>query len=302
MPTFENFQESQVTKAIILGHTGAGKTGALASLAAAGYNVRILDLDKGVEILKDYVLNPQSIYTKANPGHWTQDDCRDIAKRITYVTITEKMSIKAGRAIPRADGWKRVNDQLDHWRDGETDLGNIGTWGPKDVLVIDTLSRASSMAFNFILAMNGRLLVRPEQSDWGQGQKLVEDLLTMLYSDEVKCNVIVNAHISYIETEAGPTRGFAQTLGKALSPKVGQYFNHALMAKTTGQGEAQKRVIVTNTSGIIELKNPAPLRVKPEYPLETGLADYFRDVRVASPVPAKAAQAPVPAIVIGDKP
>ena len=34
---------------------------------------------------------------------------------------------------------------------------------------------------------------------------------------------------------------------------------------------------------MIELKNTAPLQVKDEYPLETGLAEYFRDVRYIPP-------------------
>jgi len=286
MPSFDKFEESQTTKIIYLGHTGSGKTGSLVSLAAAGYNVRILDLEKGVEIIKDYLFNPASIYTRANPGHWTAEQAAGVASRITYVTITEKVTIKSGRSIPKGDAWTRLNNQLDKWTDDGRDFGSINTWGPQDILVVDTLSRASQMAFNLILAMNGRLLTRPEQSDWGQAQKLIEDLLGWLCSDEVKCNVIMCGHISYIETEAGPTRGFAQTIGKALAPKVGQYFNHALMAKATGQGDAQKRVIVTNTSGMIELKNTAPLRVQAEYPLATGLADYFRDVRGGSKAPA----------------
>ena len=30
---------------------------------------------------------------------------------------------------------------------------------------------------------------------------------------------------------------------------------------------------------MVKLMTPAPLRVKAEYPLETGLAEYFRDVK-----------------------
>jgi predicted GTPase len=49
MPTFENFTEAQSIKMLYMGNTGAGKTGSICALAAAGYNVRVLDLDKGVE-------------------------------------------------------------------------------------------------------------------------------------------------------------------------------------------------------------------------------------------------------------
>ena len=54
-----------------------------------------------------------------------------------------------------------------------------------------------------------------------------------------------------------------------------QYFNSTLQAKTVGN----QHVILTNTADHVELKTIAPLRVKPSYPLETGLAEYFRDIR-----------------------
>ena len=101
----------------------------------------------------------------------------------------------------------------------------------------------------------------------------------LLYSSAVKCHVIMICHLAFIETDQGPTRGFPQSIGKAVATQFGQFFNHALLAESSGQGLAERRVIKTNTSGMIQLKSPAPLRVKPEYALATGLAEYFRDVR-----------------------
>ena len=69
MTTFNEPQEELPNKVIYLGHYGAGKTGSLASLAAAGYNVRILDIDKKTQILRDYMLNTSaSIYRREMPG------------------------------------------------------------------------------------------------------------------------------------------------------------------------------------------------------------------------------------------
>ena len=61
MPTYEDSELAELgpNKMLYLGHTGAGKTGSLAALAAAGYNVRILDLDKGTQILRDYMRNKE---------------------------------------------------------------------------------------------------------------------------------------------------------------------------------------------------------------------------------------------------
>jgi hypothetical protein len=101
----------------------------------------------------------------------------------------------------------------------------------------------------------------------------------MLYDDGVKCNIIVNCHIVYIGEENGPQHGYPASLGKALSPKIGRYFNTVLLTRTTGQGTNTKRQILTNSTGMVELKTTAPSRVEASYPIETGLADYFKTIR-----------------------
>ena len=132
---------------------------------------------------------------------------------------------------------------------------------------------------NFVLSMNARMGQQPHQSDWYQGQQMIESLMQMLYDDSVKCNIIVTSHIQYIGEDNGPQVGYPSTCGKALSPKIGRYFNTVLQAKTIGQGANAKKVILTNSTGNVELKNTAPTKVERQYPLETGLADYFKAVR-----------------------
>lgn len=271
MPALSKHQSNATTKLLFVGDSGGGKTGALASLSVAGYNLRIVDTDNGLDVLRNLLTDPQSPYVKADPS---------AVDRVQYVTLTNPKKNINGKLIPSgATVWPRLAQLLAHWKDGEVDLGPITTWTPQEVLVIDTLTTVSTAALDFILSMNGRLGQRPQLQDWGAGQDLVEQLLQMLYDDSVKCNVIVNCHITYIGEENGPLRGYPNTLGKALPPKVGRYFNSILMTKTTGSGSAMRRKILTNTSGVVELKNTAPMRVKAEYPLESGLADYFMAVR-----------------------
>lgn len=296
MPTFENYSESQSVRLLYIGDSGAGKTGSLASLVTAGYEVRVLDLDKGVDILSDYMTNPQSIYGKALPGLWTQAQADSRIKRLSYVTITEQSGIKGGQWMPKAKAWQKMNTQLDSWQDGEQNFGSIATWDNSIILVVDGLSRVCDFAMNFQLSMNARLGQTPQQSDWFLAQGMVERFVKLLTSDDIKCHLVLICHIAFIETEAGPTKGFPQTIGKALSPKIAQSFNQVLMARSSGTALAPKREILTSTHGLIELKNTAPLRVKPSYDLATGLAEYFRDIKktaateVATAAPAGALQ------------
>lgn len=280
MPSFSDpFPSAPVLKILYLGDSGAGKTGSIVALAAAGYNVRILDLDVGVELIYDYVHNPASPYLLPSPNLWTAEQAKSTASRISYVTISDTMKILGGKPSPTGDSWVKIGNQLNKWKDGELDLGNVGEWGINDVLVIDGLTKLAKAAWYNQLAMNGRLGTKAEQSDYFLAQDQTERFVDMITGPYVKCNMILICHIDYIEKDDGTTRGFPLTIGKALSPKIGTKFNHTLLARSQGQGAGIKRKILTNTVGSIDLKNTAPLRVKPEYDLGTGLAEYFRDVR-----------------------
>lgn len=277
MPSLSAHQSSATTKMILLGDSGAGKTGALASLAKAGYNLRVIDLDNGLDVLANLLSDPAGAYGKEALG------------RVEFETVTDTMKNSGGKLIPnKATVWMRAIGLLQDWGGGNppnasAKLGSITTWGTQDVLVIDSLTMLSNAAMNFVLAMNARLGQQPHQSDWYQAQQLVESLLQMLYDDNVKCNVILVSHVAYYGEDNGPMKGLPSGPGKALGPKIGRYFNTTLLARTQGAGTAVKRKILTNSTQMIELKNTAPTKVKAEYDLATGLAEYFADVRAAAP-------------------
>lgn len=268
MPKLSAHVSATTTKLLLIGDSGAGKTGALASLAGAGYNIRVVDLDNGLDVLKNLLSDPKSPYGA------------DALSRVDYETITDKMRIAPGgvKLIPaKATVWQRAISLIDNWKTETADYGPLHTWTPNDVLVIDSLTRLSQGALDWVLMSNNKLgSSQFDQSYWYAAQNMVESLMQMLYDENVKCNVIVNSHIVYIGPE-NLERGYPSSVGKALSPKLPRYFNTTLLVKSNGT----KREIVTEPTGVIEVKNTAPLRVSKRYPLETGLADYFRDVRGA---------------------
>lgn len=268
MPSLYEHQSNLITKMLLIGDSGSGKTGSLASLADAGYNLYILDLDNGLDAFKNMLLDPKSPYKN------------DPASRIRFQTITDKMKPKGGKLIP-ADptSWKRTINAMEKWETPEDgDRGGIFSWGEKDVLVIDSLTFLSRAALRFQLGLNGRLNSPPQLQDWGAAQELIRSLVETLYDDNVKCNVIVISHIDFIsadEQSTGVAHGYPASIGKKLSPQLARYFNTVLMMKTQGS----KRKLHTSTMGLVELKNAAPLRVKKDYDITFGLAEYFADVR-----------------------
>ena len=55
MASIKNHQSTDVTKLLLVGDSGSGKTASLAQLANAGYNLRILDYDDGLAILPEFL-------------------------------------------------------------------------------------------------------------------------------------------------------------------------------------------------------------------------------------------------------
>jgi len=70
MANISKHKSADYTKLMLVGDSGAGKTSALASLANAGYNLRILDFDDGLSILPEF-LN------------------KDAVQRVSYVTLKD---------------------------------------------------------------------------------------------------------------------------------------------------------------------------------------------------------------------
>lgn len=285
MAPLTNHHSRSTTKLLLIGHSGSGKTGALAPLPVAGYRLRILDTDNGLDILRAYLTDPASPYVK---------QCPDVASRVSFITLTEPMKNIRGQLVPiKATVWPRMVEAMAHWKDGAEDLGPVTSWGPEDILVIDSLSRVSAAALNWHLALNGKLGVTRTQNegrrDIGEAQRLIRSLLETLYDESVKCNVIMTGHITLV-TESGLSpqsedshgesiQGFPAAIGRALSPHIPSYFNSVLLAQVQGTGSAARHKIYTRTQGIVNAKTSAPLRVAPDYPLETGLADYFKAIR-----------------------
>jgi len=290
-----------VTKALLIGDSSAGKTGALASLAAEGYKLRIIDLDNGLNILRNYLTNPNSMYYKKNPK---------AIENVDYVTLADSMKAVNGLLIPTsAQAWVKAISMLSNWVDGDIKLGPITTWGPDCVLVIDSLSMLSTAALNFHLSMNnalGKLRTQNEgRRDVGVTQNMLRDLLQMLYNDAVKCNVIVISHITSITELGGKpedkndfAQGYPSAIGRALSPHIPRWFNTVLIARTIGSGASAQHKIYTTTQSmagmLVNGKNANPLMVKEEYPLSTGLADFFKAVK-GKPEETDAAKSPVAA-------
>jgi hypothetical protein len=258
-------------KILLMGDPGGGKTGSLASLVKAGFNLRIMDFDNGTEILRNLLTPDEYARCSIIP---LQD--KRTAKKLP---VLEGQNIRGWtvRAIPsKPDAWQRAIELIcTDWKDGSKSYGNIYSWNANDVIVLDSMTHMWRAALNFILAINNRAGNNPTQPEWGTCQGMILDVLSTFFDASVKCNVICCCHISYDTDQNEILHGLPSGPGKALNKEIGTYFNHTIRAATVGK----RHVILTESDGVVELKTPAPGRIKRSYPIETGLADYFKDAR-----------------------
>ena len=107
-------------------------------------------------------------------------------------------------------------------------------------------------------------------------QDAVENVLALLTSEAFETNVIVTSHIRYVDNPDGTRKGYPTSVGSALSPVIPRYFNTVASCITSASG---KRTIQTVATAMLDLKNPKPFAAAEKYPLETGLADFFKILR-----------------------
>lgn len=250
----------KITKAILLGDSGTGKTGALASLVKAGYKVHVLDLDNK---LASGIL-PQVI----------KRDCPDKIGNVDYEAVRDKF--KASALGPIADGlpksFTRALELMDKWSDGTVPAH----WGPQHIFVLDSLTFFSDAAYNWAKSLNPT--AKDPRQWFYSAQQAVENTIAMLTAESFDTNLVVIAHVSWQDRPDGTMKGYPATVGKALGPTIPAYFDNMLLCQT---GIGNKRTIQTVPTALVDLKNPASLNplMLPTLPLETGLATFFETLR-----------------------
>lgn len=306
MPSINQDADSPA-KILLVGKSGAGKTGAQASLVAAGYNLRIIDTDKGIRPLRSLLTDPHYPYAKIirergiNLDHAVRFIPIDTAMKLRTVQMTLPSGNKTSQTLlapADAKAWTRVLSLLDNWKDDELELGPVSGWGPQDVLSLDSFSTLAKSAYYFSQSMNGRLGARDTGNDYrrdvGEAQSQLTRLLELLYDSTIKCNVIVISHITWVDESQGvATRpkegetiismpdGYPSAIGRALSPQMGKYFNDAYIARSEGTGQSVRRTISTVPQDGVIAKNSVYL--DREYPVTTGLAQIFAAIRNTPP-------------------
>ena len=263
MPSLAQHQSNSFTKLLLMGDAKTGKTGSLVSLVP-NYNLRILDFDNLLDILKFQVLK----------------ECPSRLDSVEVRTIRD--NYKAGPIGPVISGkpqaWITAIKMLDKWTYDDVDLGKPAEWGPDSILVIDSLSRLCDAAYDFHASIIpvGKSGDFDGRAVYGNAQDDVEKVLAMLTSSSFATNLIVIAHGTYMDLPNGQKKIFPQGVGQKLSPKIPQYFPSVVYYRN----DNGKRTIQLNSDNMVNLANPRPDAFEGKtLPIESGLATFFEALR-----------------------
>src|SRR5690606_29723550 len=84
MAKFSEHQAGKFVKLLFIGDSGTGKTGALTSLVKDGYSLKVLDLDNGLDALRQHV----------------HHECPEKLDNVDYETLRDKVrSTQAGPMV-----------------------------------------------------------------------------------------------------------------------------------------------------------------------------------------------------------
>lgn len=255
MPSMTEHESNTLVKVLCAADSGSGKTGALASLVDAGFNVRILDFDNGLSVLKGYVKDKAKL-ANVHYVDKLQDDFRLLGGRVGTV---------------KAPSFQRAMDALD--KGGKdfwgADIPPISAWTPREILVLDTLTMAGRASLQMVMVANAAGLKAPEIQHYGLAMDNIEKLVQMLFSSVTACHVIINTHITNVE---GDARLYPAALGSKLPPNLGKYVDNMIGLRLVGG----KRVFLSQKDGLLALKSAVPL---PEsLPIEDGWKTIFEKV------------------------
>lgn len=285
---------------LIVGYPGSAKTGSLASLANAGFKIRMIDYDGNYEPLFQYC-TPAGL---ANIDIVSLED--KLRKGMRYVEVV-------GEPTAYTQGWKL----LDHWKyknkDGtETDLGASKDWGADTIVVVDSMTTHGISALRYATFLKGKTPENMTDATWGLGMSMQESYYEALTAVGNRFHVIVLGHLKMIgpkDVRKGdddltkmlknevaqlvPTRLFPSALGQALPPTIGGHFPVLLEAVAQPlPGDKVRRVLRSVPRPELDLKLPSALPNDGVWPVSSGLLDIFKLLGYNPPQGAPAAPQP----------
>lgn len=260
MPKATEHKSTEFTKILVMGPSGTGKTGGLLSLLRAGYEVGVIDMDNGLDWLVNYC-------RKFEP---------ELLDKLSFQTFRDKFKMTATGAVYEGipNAYTKAVAALGKWDDGTAPQ----EWGPKKILVLDSLTFFGTAAFHWKDALNPG--AKDKRSIYFDAQTAVAQILDTITSEAFRTNVMVFTHVRWktVTDDKGNSTVIGaepSAIGEALGDKIGTYFNSVGRAMEQGG----KRQITFKSDAFFSLKTAAVGLEGTPLPLETAYAKFFEAAR-----------------------
>lgn len=295
MANAKKLAQNSPARVMLVGYPGAGKTGALASLANKGYKLRILAYDKAG--------NMQSLLQHVKPEFlenidivFLEDKLRSGDKFVEPVGIPEAFA----KGLRMLDQWKYAED------DGTVvDLGASKDWGPDTIVVLDSLTAMGVAAFRRARKIMNKSPTDTTRQVWMFAMDDQDAAIEKLCASANRFHLVVTAHLKMItpkDIEKGdtdltqeikkqvadliPARLYPSALGQQLPQQIARHFSTVLLVEQEHTARGSKRVIKSQSGPELDLKLPALKQIN-GVDISDGLASIFEAI-TGTPGPAAA--------------
>jgi len=225
---------------LLQGESGNGKTTSLRSLVTeCGLELFVLFTENSMEILSD--LPPDKVhYHYCPPAAGGIKDIIDSATIINQNSYEQLCKMKQGVNKAKYSQWISFVTAFADFIDDRTGehFGDVDTWGPNRVLVIDGMKGMAIMSRDLMIGSKPVCT----QGEYGVAMDNIERLVQYL-TMSTKCHFVLISHLDLLVDEInGGMKSFPQALGKKLGPKLPPLFSDVILAKR------EKKVFTWSTS------------------------------------------------------
>jgi hypothetical protein len=280
---------------MIAAEPGDGKTGSIVSLAEAGFNIRFLDYDGNLEPLHAYASDEALSRIDAVT---LQDKTADVGENNKYIASADVPTAFTRGYKLLTKGWKYTDD-------GEAvDLGKASEWGPDTVVVLDSLSAMGEASMRRAMSGHNKTPFNMTSQVWGHAAADQTEFIKMLAFSKNRFHVVVLAHkrplsaadiITQNDDAKGnekiketklemlellpPAKEYPIAITRNLSRTIAKELPTLLTIERKFKNGQERRFLRTHSVADWDVGvKIAGKGVKSSYPIETGLADLFKDL------------------------
>jgi hypothetical protein len=251
------FSQAQLPPRILIyGEPAAGKTGAIAQLANAGYRVLIHDFDQNSRVIGSY-LKPDAAPVYLNTY---------AAAKITNTNLFSGNSVAGKQSV---DEMRRFCKTLEHWKTETEDLGPSSALTAKDVIVIDSGTFLGELLL--LAAHEDPETKRDLRSLYNVAGKYYSAILDHLCGNKIGATVIVLTHTMQTGDKddqgkiVGKARDIPVAVGEKMSKRMPTYFSDIWRLEVDRAGNRAFKTAATDKES---LRTSAPHKIKAVEPFD----------------------------------